>query len=204
MMAFSLKSGKDAAGRRIGVPDEDISIEGCTVYHAHGGFVIGSEMSGGMHNIYMNNCTFIGTDNGLRFKSARGRGGVVDDIFISNVRMENILKDAIDFEMFYENSEPATKADDVPPAVDAGTPRFQNIYITNLVCQGASKAMVLQGLPEMPVQNCVLKNVSITAHEGASVIDADAIHFDHVHIDQAFGEKLIQSRVKNSSLQLAP
>ena len=72
-----LKSGKDAAGRRIGIATEDVLIEGCTVYHAHGGFTIGSEMSGGVRNVRVNNCTFIGTDVGLRFKSTRGRGGVV-------------------------------------------------------------------------------------------------------------------------------
>lgn len=199
-----LKSGKDAAGRRIGVPDEDILIEGCTVYHAHGGFVIGSEMSGGMDNIYVNNCTFIGTDNGLRFKSARGRGGVVENIFISNVRMENILGNAIGFEMFYENQTAANEAGANLPAVDAGTPRFHDIYIENLVCRGAHKAMVLEGLPEMPIRNCVLKNVSISAQLGASLIDADAIRFENVQIEPVFGEKLNQTRVKDSSLELVP
>jgi polygalacturonase len=194
-----LKSGKDAAGRRIGVPDEDILVDGCTVYHAHGGFVIGSEMSGGVRNIYVDNCTFIGTDNGLRFKSARGRGGVVEKIFISNVRMENILGNAIDFEMFYENGTASDTAAATPP-VDAGTPRFRDIHIENLVCNGAHQAIVLGGLPEMPVRNCVLKNVSITAKLGAFVFDADAVRFDNVHIDQASGEKLKQLRVKDSSL----
>ncbi len=198
-----LKSGKDAAGRRIGVPDEDIQVDGCTVYHAHGGFVIGSEMSGGMRNIYVDNCTFIGTDNGLRFKSARGRGGVVEKIFISNVRMENILGNAIDFEMFYENGTASDTAAATPP-VDAGTPRFRDIHIENLVCNGAHQAIVMGGLPEMPVRNCVLKNVSITAKLGAFVFDADDVRFDNVHIDQASGEKLKQLRVKDSSLELAP
>ncbi|HEV2330724.1 MAG TPA: glycoside hydrolase family 28 protein [Verrucomicrobiae bacterium] len=197
-----LKSGKDAAGRRMGVPDEDILIEGCTVYHAHGGFVIGSEMSGGVRNIYVDNCAFIGTDNGLRFKSARGRGGVVENIFISNVRMENILENAIGFEMFYENQRGGEA--EATPSVDAGTPRFRDIYIENLVCHGARKAMVLDGLPEMPIRNCVLKNVSISAQLGASVFDADDIRFYNVRIDQASGEKLKQTRVKNSSLELAP
>jgi polygalacturonase len=199
-----LKSGRDAAGRRIGVPDQDILIEGCTVYHAHGGFVIGSEMSGGMRNIYVNNCTFIGTDNGLRFKSARGRGGVVENIFISNVRMENILGNAIGFEMFYERRTAANEAGINLPAVDAGTPRFRDIHIENLICHGAHKALLLQGLPEMPIRNCVLKNVSITAQLGASVIDADAVRFENVHIDQVSGEKLNQTRVIDSSLDLAP
>ena len=199
-----LKSGKDAAGRRIGVPDADMLIEGCTVYHAHGGFVIGSEMSGGVHDIYVDNCTFIGTDNGLRFKSARGRGGVVENIFVSNVQMENILGNAIDFEMFYENGTSANQAGANPPRADVGTPQFRDIYIENLVCHGANRAIVLGGLPEMPIQNCVLKNVNITAKRGAFVFDADAVRFDNVHIDQTSGEKLNQTRVKNSSLDLAP
>jgi hypothetical protein len=73
-----LKSGKDAAGRRIGVPTEDVLVEGCTVYHAHGGFTIGSEMSGGVRNIRVDNCTFIGTDVGFALQEharSRRRGG---------------------------------------------------------------------------------------------------------------------------------
>ena len=72
-----IKSGKDESGRKRGMPTENGIIRNCIVYHAHGGFVIGSEMSGGARNLYVYNCTFIGTDVGLRFKTARGRGGVV-------------------------------------------------------------------------------------------------------------------------------
>lgn len=70
-----IKSGRDEQGRKRGVPTENFIIRDTKVYHAHGGFVIGSEMSGGARNIYVTNCTFMGTDVGLRFKTARGRGG---------------------------------------------------------------------------------------------------------------------------------
>ena len=101
-----LKSGKDAAGRRIGVPTEDVLVEGCTVYHAHGGFTIGSEMSGGVRKVRVDNCTFLGTDIGLRFKSTRGRGGVVENIRVANVRMTDISSDAINFNLYYGGKSP--------------------------------------------------------------------------------------------------
>jgi polygalacturonase len=189
-----LKSGRDAVGRRIG---------GCTVYHAHGGFVIGSEMSGGMRDIHVNNCTFIGTDNGLRFKSARGRGGVVQDIFISNIRMENILGNAIDFEMFYETGTSGDRAGDSLHPVDEGTPRFQDIHIENLVCRGAAKAMVVDGLQEMPMHNVDLKNVTIAADKGAFITDVDKITFENVRVENKSGAPLTQTRVTNSSMDLA-
>lgn len=195
-----LKSGKDAVGRRIGVPDEDVWIEGCTVYHAHGGFVIGSEMSGGIRDIHVDNCTFIGTDNGLRFKSSRGRGGVVENIFISNIRMMNIVDSAIDFDMFYENGSTAGNTN--LPVINEGTPRFQDIHIENLICRGAQKAMVLQGLPEMPIHHFDLKNVSIVAEQGASVIDADKISFENVRIENRAGPPMTETRVTNSNLNL--
>ena len=89
--AICIKSGKDQDGRRHGKACHNLIIDGCTVYHGHGGFVIGSEMSGGAHDILVRNCRFIGTDVGLRFKSARGRGGVVKDIWCRDIYMKDIV-----------------------------------------------------------------------------------------------------------------
>ncbi|MDR0712061.1 MAG: glycoside hydrolase family 28 protein, partial [Prevotellaceae bacterium] len=75
--AICIKSGKNEDGRKRGMPTENLIVKGCVVYHGHGGFVVGSEMSGGVKNVKVSDCTFLGTDVGLRFKSTRGRGGVV-------------------------------------------------------------------------------------------------------------------------------
>jgi len=98
--AICIKSGKDKQGRDIGVPTEYVIVRNCVVYHGHGGFVIGSEMSGGVRNMYVENCTFLGTDCGLHFKSTRGRGGVVENIYVKGVRMNNIPTDAIRFNLY--------------------------------------------------------------------------------------------------------
>ena len=203
-----IKSGKDAVGRRIGVPTEDVLVADCTVYHAHGGFTIGSEMSGGVRNMRVDNCTFIGTDVGLRFKSARGRGGVVEKIYISNVRMMDIVGDAINFNLYYGgksalDDKDGTVETNLPPVTEE-TPQFKDIHVENVICRGAQRAIVLEGLPEMPIRDIFLKNVSITAQAGAFLTDADGIHFENVHIDNQSGPKLTQVRVKNSSLDLAP
>jgi polygalacturonase len=201
-----IKSGKDAAGRRIGVPTEDVLVQDCTVYHAHGGLTIGSEMSGGVRNLCADNCTFLGTDVGLRFKSTRGRGGVVEKIYISNIRMINIPGDAINFDLYYGGKAPPAETagnedGDVPPVTEA-TPQFRDIHLENILCRGAQNAIVLQGLPEMPLRDVTLKNVSITAQNGVSVTDADGIHFENVQVESKSGTVVKQLRVKNSSLDL--
>ena len=201
-----IKSGKDAAGRRIGVATEDVLVDGCTVYHAHGGFTIGSEMSGGVHDMRVTNCTFIGTDVGLRFKSTRGRGGVVDRIFISNIRMIDIISDAINFNLYYANKSVGERDSDNDSTnsatVNEGTPQFRDIHMRNIVCRGARKAIVLQGLPEMPIKNITLKNVDITSQEGVFVTDAENISFDNVRVESKSGAPLTQERVKDSRLEL--
>lgn len=200
-----LKSGKDAPGRRIGVPTEDVLVENCVVYHAHGGFTIGSEMSGGVKNVRVENCLFLGTDIGLRFKSTRGRGGAVENIFIHNVNMTDIPGDAINFNLYYGGKSPlddmATTETNFPPATEE-TPAFKDIHIENLVCRGAKNAIVLQGLPEMPLQNITLKNVSITSRQGVSVTDAENISFENVRVENSAGDALKTFRVKNSKLDL--
>jgi polygalacturonase len=201
-----LKSGKDAAGRRIGVPTENVLIEGCTVYHAHGGFTIGSEMSGGVRNVHVNNCTFIGTDVGLRFKSTRGRGGVVEKIYVSNVRMTDITGDAINFNLYYGGKSPleetAGNAETNIPPVTEETPQFRDIHIDNVICRGAASAIVLQGLPEMPIRDIFLNHVSITSQKGVSVTDAENIAFENVRVKNKTGEAMQTVRVKNSKLDL--
>ncbi len=201
-----LKSGKDAPGRRIGVPTADVLVEDCVVYHAHGGFTIGSEMSGGVRNVRVNNCTFIGTDVGLRFKSTRGRGGVVENIFISNVRMTDLPGDAINFNLYYGGKSPLDETADntetnFPPVTEA-TPQFRDIHIENVLCRRAKNAIVLQGLPEMPLHNITLKDVAMTSQQGVSVTDADRITFENVRVESKTGEALRTFRVKNSKLDL--
>lgn len=99
--AICIKSGKDRAGRMRGAPTSNVLIEECKVYSGHGGFVIGSEMSGGVYNVAVRNCLFIGTDTGIKFKSTRGRGGAVSGIHISEIKMVGIAGDAITADLYY-------------------------------------------------------------------------------------------------------
>jgi len=202
-----IKSGKDDVGRRIGVPTEDVLVEDCTVYHAHGGFTIGSEMSGGVRNLVVTNCTFLGTDIGLRFKSTRGRGGVVENIFISDIRMVGITGDAISFSMAYGGKSPLEDTADVdtnfPPVTEA-TPQFRAIHIENVICRGAQSAMALAGLPELPLRDITLKNVSITSQKGVSVRDAENLTFENVQVASQTGPALKTFRVLHSRVELTP
>lgn len=169
-----IKSGKDADGRRRARPCENVVVDGCTVFAGHGGFVVGSEMSGGVRNISVQNCQFLGTDVGLRFKSQRGRGGIVENIYIKGISMMQIKADAITFNMYYngksvvENNEDGTAAvaNDLKP-VDETTPIFRNIHIQDIICAGAGRAMEFNGLPEMPIDGITLKNIDIIAEKDA-------------------------------------
>lgn len=169
-----IKSGKDADGRKRGRPCENVVVDGCTVFAGHGGFVVGSEMSGGVKNIMVRNCQFLGTDVGLRFKSTRGRGGIVENINIDGISMTDIKTDAITFNMYYGGKSVAEAlADGDNPnntdmmPVDETTPIFRNINISNVVCNGAGRAMEFNGLPEMPIDGITLRNVNIIAKKDA-------------------------------------
>ncbi|MBD0285361.1 MAG: glycoside hydrolase family 28 protein, partial [Flavisolibacter sp.] len=167
-----IKSGKDEEGRKRGKPTENVIIRNNIVYKAHGGFVIGSEMSGGARNIFVYDCTFMGTDIGLRFKTARGRGGIVENIYVKNIRMKDIVSDAILFDMYYFMKPPGNNETVVVPPVTEATPQFQNFYISNIVCNGAERGIFLRGLPEMSVKNIVLSDILLKTNKGAEFIEA--------------------------------
>ena len=199
-----IKSGKDADGRRRARPCKNLIVDNCTVFHGHGGFTVGSEMSGGVENIKVSNCRFLGTDVGLRFKSTRGRGGVVKNIYISDIYMKDILADAILFDLFYGGKsavEAAAEKDEtvnVPAVpVDETTPEFRDIYISNVCCNGASRAMLFNGLPEMPVTNINVSDCTITADEGIMLRNSQDITFKNVKCYPEKGDAITTLRVKN-------
>ncbi len=187
--ALCMKSGRDAEGRKRGRPIENVIIRNCTVYAAHGGFVIGSEMSGGAKNMWVSNCTFVGTDIGLRFKTTRGRGGVVENIFIKDIYMKDIPGEAILFDMYYMAKDPVPLAGEkreLPPVefktVDESTPVFKNFFISNVYCNGAQKGIFVRGLPEMHVKDIVLENMVLQAQKGIDVQEASNITFRNITI----------------------
>ncbi len=200
-----IKSGRDAAGRKRGMPTENVIVRNSTVYHAHGGFVIGSEMSGGAKNIFVSDCTFIGTDIGLRFKTTRGRGGVVEKIFVKNINMKDIVGEAILFDMYYAAVDPvpltgekreAPKVQILP--ITEETPVFRDFNITNVVCDGAAKAVFVRGLPELSISNIVLSNLNIKATEGIDLQEAKNIKFNNVNLTIGNANPLINIQNGNA------
>lgn len=201
-----IKSGKDKAGRDRGIPCENILVDDCIVFHGHGGFVVGSEMSGGVKNVKVSNCIFSGTDVGLRFKSTRGRGGIVENIFIEDIAMNNILQEALLFDLFYGGksaSEARDAGEDAEPTdlalkpVDETTPAFRDIHIKNVRCRGANRAMYFNGLPEMNVERVVVENASIYARTGAQINESSAVVLRNVRIVPEKGPALMLNNVKD-------
>ncbi|MEG1586805.1 MAG: glycoside hydrolase family 28 protein [Bacteroidales bacterium] len=203
--AICIKSGKDADGRRRGMPCENVIVDNNIVYHGHGGFVVGSEMSGGARNISVSNCQFLGTDVGLRFKSTRGRGGVVENIYISNINMTSIPTEPLLFDLYYGGKSASevledgdtTPVEEVIPPVTEETPSFRNIYIKDITCAGARRAMFFNGLPEMNIFNVNIENAVISATYGAELAEADGVNFKNVKVHVEKGPALNLKNVKN-------
>jgi polygalacturonase len=180
--AICIKSGKDEEGRKRGRPSENGIIRGNTVYKGHGGVVVGSEMSGGARNLFIENCSFLGTDKGLRFKSTRGRGGVVENIYARNLYMKDIIQEAVFFDMHYFVKFITDSERDTRPVVNEGTPVFRNMVFENIACSGASTALFIRGLSEMPIQNITLKNSVFKANTGIELIEASNINIENVQL----------------------
>ena len=152
-----LKSGTGKTGVDAG-PCKDVLVEDNTVIHAHGGFVIGSDASGGVQNVVVRNNRFMGTDTGLRFKTSYGRGGATANIFISNIVMTDIKEQAIVFEAAYANKQ-VGKADEVAGATDYA-PDFKDIHIEHITCRGCKTGILAKGdeglIHDIDIKNSVI------------------------------------------------
>ena len=204
-----IKSGKNEDGRKRNFPCENVIVDNCTVFKGHGGFVVGSEMSSGVKNIVVSNCQFLGTDVGLRFKSSRGRGGIVENIYISNLSMIDIATEPILFNLYYGGKSAVETLEDndqikqaeVLPAVDETTPTFRNIYINNVYCSNARRAMYFYGLPEHNISNINIENVTIHSTLGAELLESENIKLKNINIYPKEGPALQLRNVKSVKVE---
>jgi polygalacturonase len=207
--AICLKSGKDLEGRQRGRATENVIVDNCKVFQGHGGFVVGSEMSGGVRNVSVTNCQFLGTDVGLRFKSKRGRGGVVENIYVDRINMFDIVTDSFLFDLYYGGKSASEAledgdegiADESFPAVTEETPEFRNIYVKNLVSRNARRALFFNGLPEMNISNIHLENAYITAEVGAELSESRDIVLRNLTVIPDHGPSLLLNNVQNLKIE---
>ena len=157
---IAINAGMNEDGWRVGIPCEGIHIRNCTMSEGHGAISIGSGMSGGVRNLYAHDCQVTGGDHGIRLKSMRGRGGVIEQVYFENFRLSGLRMEAILLNMFYASSS-AESTSQAPPA-------FQDIHIRNVTCEGAGAAIAVRGLPEKPIQRVIMEDLDLKSIEGIS------------------------------------
>ncbi|MBV9441600.1 MAG: glycoside hydrolase family 28 protein [Acidobacteriaceae bacterium] len=169
-------------------PTSHVTIRDCTFLHGHG-LSIGSEIAGGANDITAERIAFKGTDNGIRIKANRDRGADVSGIRIKDVTMQDV-KIAVLVSEYYPKVFPEGTVEAAP--VGRLTPLFHDITIENIKAAGSKQAGVIVGLPEAPVKDILLKNVSIQAQTGMRIAYAK-VKFEGVTVKAAEGESVIVS-----------
>ncbi len=189
----AIKAGKRIPGHDF--ESEDITVTDCTFLHGHG-MSIGSETLGGVRNVTVRNCTFEDTENGLRIKSQRGKGGLVENIRISDITMKNV-NPAITLTCYYmfnsagdANQQSDVTAGAVQP-VNVRTPIFRNIYISNVTATCQKSAGIIMGLPESVISNVVLENIRISSATGMTIRNAKGIQCRNVQVTAQEGPPFI-------------
>ena len=166
---ITIKSGTEYEAPERYAPCRDITITNCTLERGHGGVVIGSEMSGGVKNVVISNCVFIGTDRGIRIKSRRGRGGIIEDIRVSNLIMDGVLC-PFTMNLYYHIGVRGNTdiSDKNPRSVDGSTPRLRRIHFGHITAREVKHAAgFLYGLAEMPLEDISFTDVSISISDEA-------------------------------------
>lgn len=173
--AVVLKSGMNEEALEINIPTENVVVrnfEAREVRTGSGGVVFGSETSGGIRNVHVHDAYFEGSDRGIRFKTERGRGNVIENIYIHDVRMKDVTYEAINFNTYYTG-----------PGVTGPSPLIRNIHIRDIHIDGVENAIVLTGLPEKWLENMTLENITVANSEvGARLTRVKGLTFKNIEI----------------------
>ena len=175
---IAIKAGRDADGLRVGRPTENIVIRHCRGLRGHGGIVIGSETAGGVSNVYAFDCVFNGTDRIVRIKTARGRGGILENLWFRQMSADTIEAEALHINMLYTG----TRLPAFP--VTATTPVIRNTHFSNVSCTYAKgRPIEILGLPESLVENVTFDSIAMHGARGIACTDARGVTFKNMKVN---------------------
>jgi len=179
---IAIKSGRNEDGRRIGVPTENIVIRGCRMKDGHGGVTVGSEISGGVRNIFAENCRMDSPhlETALRVKNNAARGGLLENFYFRNLTIGQVIHAVVTIDFNYEEG-----------ARGRFTPVMRGFVVENVQSGKSEYAVDLQGLDKAPIQNVQIRSVSFdNVDKGSIVKNVEGIKLDNVKINGRIVQKL--------------
>ena len=169
--------------------NKNYTITNCAFLRGHG-MSIGSGTGGGIEDLQVKDCRFDATDSGIRIKTARGRGGLLQNLLYENLTMKSVKNPIYIIDWYPEREAPKDPSTEKPQPVTELTPVNQNIVIRNVTAVDCPTAGTIRGLPEMPIRNVTLSNVSISATNGMKIYHAKGVRFLNSKVDVAKGNRL--------------
>ena len=175
---IAIKAGRDADGRRVAMKSENIIVQNCTMFDGHGGVTIGSEISGGVSNVYVENCVMNSPnlDIAIRLKTNSKRGGLIENFYVRNIEIGQVKEAVLKVDMFY-NVHGNQKGEFIP--------RIENISLENVYVKNGGKYGILaKGYEESPIKNITFQNVVIEkVGQPYSIENAKNMQFIDTHIN---------------------
>ena len=174
---IAIKSGRDDDGRRVGVPSENIIVRNSKMRDGHGGVVIGSEISGGVRNVFVENCEMDSPnlDRALRFKSNALRGGVLENVFMRNVRVGRVAEAVLTIDLLYDTGERGPHK-----------PVVRNVVLENVTSTASPRVMWIVGFPGATIEGVRFVNCTFRGLEAPEVMNhAAAVSFENVTAEPA-------------------
>ncbi|MDE3068941.1 MAG: right-handed parallel beta-helix repeat-containing protein [Verrucomicrobiota bacterium] len=189
---------KPVAKRRPG--NKNFRIQNCVFAHGHG-CSIGSGTAGGIEDVTVSHCTFRQTDSGIRIKTGRDRGGLLQNVTYENLKMTEVQNPIYIIDYYPERTAPKNPATEKPGPVTRRTPVNKNITIRNVTATDCATAGTIRGLPEMPIENVTLSNVSLATETGMKIYHARGVRFENSKITVRKGERLITCDAQVAGLE---
>jgi polygalacturonase len=175
---IAIKSGRNADGRRVAIPSENIIVKNCKMIDGHGGVVIGSEISAGVRNVFVDNCVMDSPnlERAIRIKTNSKRGGLIENVYVRNLEVGQVKEAVLKINMFYGiygNQE----GDFIP--------QVRNVFLENInVKNGGQYGILAKGYKESPIENVTLKNVVIEKVDNPySIENLQGLKFVNTHIN---------------------